>query len=124
MKCDIPASVNNKCEHFINNFNILEVSDEIRGVIHNLSWVENEYELEKRVEHILNTLGEVWNNPAFSSSMARSEQSEGTYITDVVMPLLRASLSGLPNGPICLSSAERQSLASKIRKNGRIEKKA
>ncbi|CAG8511144.1 3647_t:CDS:2, partial [Gigaspora margarita] len=95
MKCDIPASVNNKCEHFINNFNMLEVSDEIR----------------------------VWNNPAFSSSMARSEQSEGTYITDVVMPLLRASLSGLPNVPICLSSTERQSLASKTRKNGRIEKK-
>ncbi|CAG8492468.1 34787_t:CDS:2 [Racocetra persica] len=52
MKCDIPASVNNKCEHFINNFNMLEVSDEIRGVTHNLSWVENENKLEKRVEHI------------------------------------------------------------------------
>ncbi|CAG8492487.1 34788_t:CDS:1, partial [Racocetra persica] len=65
----------------------------------------------------------MWNNPAFSSSMACSEQSEGTYVTDVVMLLLRASLSSFPNGPICLSSAERQSLASKTRKNGLIRKK-
>ncbi|CAG8797122.1 44526_t:CDS:2, partial [Gigaspora margarita] len=65
----------------------------------------------------------MYNNPAFANSMARSEQSEGTYITDT---LFRASLSGLPNGPICLNSAERQSLASKARKNlyrGRIGKK-
>ncbi|RHZ59171.1 hypothetical protein Glove_365g129 [Diversispora epigaea] len=33
------------------------------------------------------------------------------------MPLLRASLSDLPNGYICLSTAERQSLASKARRN-------
>ncbi|CAJ0844577.1 10458_t:CDS:2 [Entrophospora sp. SA101] len=33
------------------------------------------------------------------------------------MPLLRASLGDLPNGHICLSSAERQSLASKARRN-------
>ncbi|CAG8582438.1 9772_t:CDS:2 [Ambispora gerdemannii] len=41
-----------------------------------------------------------------------------TYITDVIMPLLRASLSDLPNEYICLSTAERQSLASKARRNG------
>ncbi|RHZ69207.1 hypothetical protein Glove_287g55 [Diversispora epigaea] len=33
------------------------------------------------------------------------------------MPLLRASLGDLPNGYICLSTAERQSLASKVRRN-------
>ncbi|RHZ44069.1 hypothetical protein Glove_767g13 [Diversispora epigaea] len=46
-----------------------------------------------------------------------SVQSEGTYITDVIMPLLRTSLSDLPNGYICLSTAKRQSLASKTRRN-------
>ncbi|CAG8703769.1 13369_t:CDS:1 [Dentiscutata erythropus] len=50
---DIPASVNNKCT---NNFNMFEISDDIRGVTHNLLWVENENELGKRVEHILDTL--------------------------------------------------------------------
>ena len=51
------------------------------------------------------------------TSTSRSEQSEGTYVADVIIPLLRASLSGLPNGSICLSTAERQSLASKARRN-------
>ena len=51
------------------------------------------------------------------TSTSRSEQSEGTYVADVIIPLLRASLSGLPNGSICLSTAERQSLASKTQRN-------
>ena len=51
------------------------------------------------------------------TSTSRSEQSEGMYVADVIIPLLRASLSGLPNGSICLSTAERQSLASKARRN-------
>ncbi|CAG8765893.1 6097_t:CDS:2, partial [Cetraspora pellucida] len=38
------------------------------------------------------------------------------------MPLLRATLSDLPNGCICLSTAERQSLASKARRNDRMGK--
>ncbi|CAG8762829.1 4592_t:CDS:1, partial [Cetraspora pellucida] len=66
--------------------------------------------------------GNVWNNPAFETSMSRNMQSEGTYITDIIMPLLRATLSDLSNGCICLSTAERQSLASKARRNDGIGK--
>ncbi|CAG8817999.1 22345_t:CDS:1, partial [Racocetra persica] len=60
---------------------------------------------------------EIWNNPAFATSTSCNKQSEGTYVTDVVVPLLRAALGGLPNSHICLSTAERQSLASKARRN-------
>ncbi|CAB5379169.1 unnamed protein product [Rhizophagus irregularis] len=39
------------------------------------------------------------------------------------MPLLQASLKDMPNGKTCLSTAERQSLASKFRRNsGEISK--
>nr|CAG8448204.1 12015_t:CDS:2 [Entrophospora candida] len=51
---------------------------------------------------------------SFQKSTARKEQSEGTYITDIIMPLLRASLEDMPNGCVRLSTAERQSLASKF----------
>ena len=51
------------------------------------------------------------------TSTSHSEQSEGTYVADVIISLLRASVSGLPNGSICLSTAECQSLASKARRN-------
>ena len=44
-------------------------------------------------------------------------QSEGTYITDIIVPLLQASLDDLPNGSICMSTAECQSIASKVRKS-------
>ncbi|CAG8580166.1 24431_t:CDS:2, partial [Gigaspora rosea] len=37
-------------------------------------------------------------------------QSEGTYIADVVMPLLRVSLEDMPYGSICLSSKFRRNL--------------
>ncbi|CAG8813430.1 11180_t:CDS:2, partial [Racocetra persica] len=49
--------------------------------------------------------------------------SKGTYVADVVMPLLRATLEDFPDGNLCLSTAERQSLASKAQRNPRIEKK-
>nr|CAG8608244.1 12493_t:CDS:2 [Entrophospora candida] len=117
MKCDIPASVNDKCEDFANNFNKNVIPDELRNITHNSLWVESEIELGKRVGHILGVIGEVLNNPAFATSMARNEQSEGTYVTDVIVPLLRATLGGLPNGSICLSTAERQSVASKTRRS-------
>jgi hypothetical protein len=48
--------------------------------------------------------GEIWSNPTFATSTSLGEQSEGTYITDVIVPLLRASLANLPNGYICLST--------------------
>ncbi|CAH1768333.1 12323_t:CDS:2 [Entrophospora sp. SA101] len=75
---------------------------------------ESESELIKITERILNVLGEVWSNLTFATSTSRNQQSEGTYITDVVVPLLRAGLGNLPNGYICLSTAERQSLATRL----------
>ena len=59
----------------------------------------------------------IWNNPAFTTSEIRGTQSEGTYVTDIIVPLLRASLEDLSNGSIFLSTAERQSMASKARKS-------
>ncbi|EXX74337.1 hypothetical protein RirG_052040 [Rhizophagus irregularis DAOM 197198w] len=94
-----------------------------RNIVHDKTWKENISALEKRAERILSVLGDIWNNPAFENSTTRKEQSEGTYITDVVIPLLRASLEDMPNGNICLSTAERQSLASKFRRNsGEVSK--
>ncbi|CAG8652043.1 10617_t:CDS:2, partial [Paraglomus occultum] len=82
----------------------------------------SESESIKIAERILSVLGEIWsnNNPAFATSTSRNQQSEGTYVTDVIVPLLRASLENLPNGYICLSTAERQSIASKARRNKRL----
>ncbi|RHZ89334.1 hypothetical protein Glove_16g109 [Diversispora epigaea] len=81
-----------------------DVSKVLRNVVHNKKWKEKESKLIKRTNHILG----VWNNLAFASSEIRGIQSKGTYVTDIIVPLLRASLEDLPNGDIFLSTAERQ----------------
>ena len=45
-----------------------------------------------------------------------SEQIEGMYISDIILLLLKSSLSDLLNENICLNIAEQQSIASKINK--------
>ncbi|RHZ69783.1 hypothetical protein Glove_278g37 [Diversispora epigaea] len=73
--------------------------------------------LIERTNHILCVLEGIWNNSAFTTSKIRGTQSEGTYVTDIIVPLLQASLEDLPNGSIFLSTAERQSMASKACKS-------
>ena len=38
---------------------------------------------------------DVWINPAFGPELLKT-QSEGTYVTDIIIPSIRASLKGLP----------------------------
>ncbi|CAH1769742.1 11764_t:CDS:1, partial [Entrophospora sp. SA101] len=40
---------------------------------------------------------EVWDNPTFGKKFA-SSQSEGTYVTDIIVPVIRTTLKGLPVG--------------------------
>ncbi|RGB22328.1 hypothetical protein C1646_677932 [Rhizophagus diaphanus] len=63
---------------------------------------------------------EIWRNPIFISSASRSEQSERTYISDVLLPLLHSSLSDLLHENICLSTAERQSIANKAQQSAGV----
>ncbi|CAB5394365.1 unnamed protein product [Rhizophagus irregularis] len=122
MKCELPREIISKCEEFTNNFHRGQTSNNFRNAVHDKTWKETGPELEKRTEQILSILAEIWNNPAFTTSESRSKQSEGTYVTDIIVPLLRATLGDLPSGYICLSTAERQSLASKARKNAGTDK--
>ncbi|RHZ47830.1 hypothetical protein Glove_566g52 [Diversispora epigaea] len=117
MKYILPTSITSKCVEFSNNFNRADVSKVLRNVVHNKEWKEKESKLIKRTNHILGVLEGVWNNPAFASSEIRGTQSEGTYVTDIIISLLQASLEDLPNSDIFLSTAERQSMASKARKS-------
>jgi len=45
--------------------------------------------------HIISFRADVWANPAFGSEFMGS-QSEGTYVTDIIIPSIRAALKGLP----------------------------
>ncbi|RGB29162.1 hypothetical protein C1646_818666 [Rhizophagus diaphanus] len=109
MKCVLPTSVTSRCDEFVNNFNNNnEVPEVLRNIVHNKEWKEDDDKLIERTDRILSVLGEIWKNPAFTTSEMRSSQSEGTFLTDVIVPLLRAGLGDLPNGTVCLSTAERK----------------
>ncbi|GES74930.1 hypothetical protein GLOIN_2v1776328 [Rhizophagus clarus] len=123
MKCELPREIIFKCVEFTNNFHRGQTSNNFRNAIHDKTWKETGLELEKRTEQILSIFAEIWNNPASTTSESRSKQSEGTYVTNIIVPLLRATLEDLPSRYICLSTAERQSLASKARKNAGADKK-
>ena len=41
---------------------------------------------------------DVWNNPIYSNVELRKRLNEGTYFTDVINPILRATLSGIYDG--------------------------
>ncbi|CAG8810861.1 29350_t:CDS:2, partial [Gigaspora margarita] len=108
MKLVIPEIIQEKCNEFVENFSI-EILDELpQKLSHNKTWKEPEEVLVEITEEILNTSF----CPKFENA-----QSEETYVTDVVVPLLRATLKELPVRKIALlSTAERQSVASADRK--------
>jgi hypothetical protein len=59
---------------------------------------------------------DIWKNPVFGPKLVKS-QSEGTYMTNMIVPMIRASLKDLPIGKSgYISTAERQSIASKDRR--------
>ncbi|CAJ0909334.1 16888_t:CDS:2, partial [Entrophospora sp. SA101] len=96
MKCVMPESLLLKCENFVRNFSASNITNDIMNSVHDKTWKEKTSQLEIRVEQLLEIIEEVWNNLAFENSTTCSEQSEGMYICDVVMPLIWASLGNMP----------------------------
>ncbi|CAG8656147.1 3309_t:CDS:2, partial [Paraglomus brasilianum] len=72
--------------------------------------------LKEVTKEILNTVKDIWNNPAFGPNFVDS-LNEGTYVSNVVVPLIRATLKNLPFGKSSfISTYECQSIASKDRR--------
>ncbi|CAG8662212.1 6220_t:CDS:2, partial [Acaulospora morrowiae] len=93
MEGSIPLHVKNICNAFVSEEVLVEVAT-----------------------GILDIIGGAWKNPAFGEKFAKS-QSEGTYVTDIIVPLVKASLKKLSiKSSAFVSTAERQSIASKDRR--------
>ncbi|CAJ0835114.1 14560_t:CDS:2 [Entrophospora sp. SA101] len=103
MQLVMPGVIRNKCTEFVENFS----NDDLNGLSlkyrHSNTWKESEEDLVGIVEEILRALDDVWKNPAFRLNFVNM-QSEGIYVTDVVVPLLRVTLKNLPVRKINLLS--------------------
>lgn len=56
MKCEIPESVYSKCDELIRNFHKSEIPNQLKNILHDKTWKENETDLGKRVERIFAVL--------------------------------------------------------------------
>ncbi|CAJ0839795.1 9384_t:CDS:2, partial [Entrophospora sp. SA101] len=64
---------------------------------HDKSWKEGDVILVEVTKGILSVLSDTWKNPAFSPEFIES-QNEGTYVTNIIVPTIRAVLKDLPFG--------------------------
>ncbi|KAF0413849.1 hypothetical protein F8M41_007712 [Gigaspora margarita] len=116
MQVRVPSNIRNICTNFVKSFHDDDMESLPRKLSHDNSWKENKTTLANVVKDILGSLNSIWMNPAFYAEFAR-DQSEGTYVTDVIVSLICATLNQLPIKKYAfLSSAERQSLASADRR--------
>src|SRR3954454_9284695 len=93
----LPRIIWEKCEEFVDNFADSNKSVLPQKLLHNGEWKESDEELADATLRILGSLNDSWNNPAFSSEFAKS-QNEGTYVTNVIVPAIQTTLKGLPLG--------------------------
>ncbi|RHZ43485.1 hypothetical protein Glove_1066g3 [Diversispora epigaea] len=112
----LPSIIQRKCNEFVSTFNENPAVELPRRIMHNGVWKESEHRLAEVTNRILDTLQDAWNNPAFSPEFA-GFQSEGTYVNNIVLPTIRATLKDLPlEKSTFVSSSEKQSSASADRR--------
>ncbi|PKY36031.1 hypothetical protein RhiirB3_457837 [Rhizophagus irregularis] len=63
--------------------------------LHDSKWKEVPSKQKQVVDNILLVLKEVWNNHTYSDHKFTKKLNESSYFSDVINPLLRASLSGI-----------------------------
>ncbi|RIA94188.1 hypothetical protein C1645_818478 [Glomus cerebriforme] len=114
----IPKTINEKCISFAKNFSIEDLDELPLKLSHDKTWKETEEVLTEITGEILDTLDNIWRNPAFGLNFENT-QSEGTYVTDVVVPLLRATLKGLAVKKIALLSTVASADRKGVRKLGK-----
>lgn len=93
----LPGAILEECNNFASNFkpqNELRLPHELT---HTGNWVEEENKLEEVSKEILKTLKSIWCNPAFLPQFSRS-LNEGTYVNNVIIPLIQAALYYNPFG--------------------------
>ncbi|CAH1769266.1 13216_t:CDS:2, partial [Entrophospora sp. SA101] len=95
MKIEAPSSIKEICYAFVEGFDKDEPEILQQKWHRNCTWRETNEELADITTGILESLNIIWRNPAFEAQYAKT-QSEGTYVTDVIIPLLHMSLKKLP----------------------------
>ncbi|PKK56324.1 hypothetical protein RhiirC2_800266 [Rhizophagus irregularis] len=105
----IPSEVCDVCRNFVSKHSEFQMEVIPDLLSHDGNWKDSKEVLSEVTIGILNTLSDSWENPAFGSEFVGS-LNEGTYVTNVIVPVIRAMLKNLPFGKSSfISTSERQS---------------
>ncbi|CAJ0824793.1 6080_t:CDS:2, partial [Entrophospora sp. SA101] len=112
----LPPIVQETCKEFASDYNERQMEVLPEKLEHDKSWKEGDVILVEVTKGILGVLSDTWKNPAFSPEFIES-QNEGTYVTNIIVPTIRAVLKDLPFGKSSyVSTSEKQSIASADRR--------
>lgn len=95
MEVEASSNIKEMCSTFVENFYNEVTEFTPQKYLHDNTWKETDEDLANITLEILDSLNDVWKNPAFETQFVKS-QSEGTYVTDVISPLIRTALKKLP----------------------------
>ncbi|CAG8697549.1 13556_t:CDS:2, partial [Ambispora gerdemannii] len=94
MEGTTPLRIKDVCNEFVMNYNNI-IYEEVPIELSHGNWDESEGDVVGIASEILNTIGSIWRNPVFGKKFAKS-QNEGTYVMDIIVPVVKASLEKLP----------------------------
>ena len=93
----IPSSIFGECNKLVSNFSPRRELRLSSGLSHDGKWKESDDKLKEIAMKILDTVRNIWCNPAFGDEFIES-LNEGTYVNNVVVSAIHASLSNNPFG--------------------------
>lgn len=93
----LPTIIRETCGEFVSSYNERRMEILPEKLEHDRSWKEEEEILAEVTKRILGILSDVWNNPAFGPEFIEL-QNEGTYVTNIIVPIIHAVLKDLPFG--------------------------
>ncbi|CAG8559413.1 4784_t:CDS:2 [Paraglomus brasilianum] len=117
----LPTEIQDECRKFVLSYLKHRIEVISNKLTHDGTWKESVDVLREVTLVIVDVLSDTWKNSAFSSEFVESI-SEGTYVSNVIVPAIRASLKNVPlEKSSFVSTSERQSSASADRKGkGRL----
>ena len=93
----MPREISEECVKFVTKFIPQSIPRLQQGLLHDGNWKEGDNKLNEVALKILDTLKTVWCNPAFGPEFVET-MNEGTYVNNVVVSAIRATLFDNPFG--------------------------
>ncbi|UZO18744.1 uncharacterized protein OCT59_010056 [Rhizophagus irregularis] len=109
------------CNEFIQNEESKINIDEVLGNINYREWLDKPEELQDLTKRMLESMLKVWKSPKYDAYIKKGKSiNEGSYVCEVLAPLLNIVMSDLPGNPIAWDIwGEEGSSASAIQKGSR-----